>query len=105
MSLPARFSPERREISNVTQALKAVVTTTESHGYNSDEWVRIIVPSAFGMDISYIATLIQVTSPTQFVTSIDTTSQLPFLTPTTPPGFTSAQSVPISQLVDNEDRR
>ena len=104
MSLPARFTPVRHEISNVTQALKAIVTTTESHGYNSNEWVRIIVPSSFGMDISYIATLIEVTSDTQFITNIDTTSQLPFLTPTTPPGFTNAQVLPISQLVNNEDR-
>ena len=104
MSLPARFTPVRREISNVTQARRAVVTTIESHGYNSDEWVRIIVPITFGMDLSYIATLIEVTSPTQFVTNIDTTAELPFLTPTSPPAFTPSQVVPISQLVDNEDR-
>lgn len=104
MSLPARFTPVRREITNVTQDLRALVTTSEDHGYESDQTVRIIVPKVFGMDLSYIPTLIEVTASNQFLTQIDTTSQLTFTSPTFPPGFTCAQVVPISQLVDNEDR-
>ncbi len=104
MTLPANFTPVRREISNVTQALQAVVTTSANHGYNSDETVRVIVPQAYGMDLDYIQTLISVDSNTQFTTQIDTTGQLPFVLPVAPPAFTNAQVVPISQLVDVTDR-
>ena len=104
MSLPARFTPVRRMITNVTRALRALVTTSEDHGYDSNQVVRIVVPNSFGMDISYVQTLIRVLSPTEFLTDINTISQLPFLTPTFPPGFTTAQVVPISQLVNVEDR-
>lgn len=103
MSLAANFTPVRRAVTNVTQALQAVVTTSENHGYNSNEVVRLIVPGVYGMDLSYIQTLIVVTSNTEFTTQIDTTGQLPFLTPVAPPAFTNAQVVPISQLVDNQD--
>ncbi len=101
MSLAANFTPVRRAITNVTQALQAVVTTSENHGYNSNEWVRLIVPGAYGMDLDYIQTFITVTSNTQFTTTLDTTAQLPFVTPggvPNFPAFTAAQVVPISQL-------
>ena len=104
MSLAANFTPVRRAITNVTQALQAVVTTSENHGYNSNEVVRLIVPGAYGMDLSYIQTLILVTSNTQFSTQVDTTGQLPFVAPVAPPAFTAAQVVPISQLTDVTDR-
>ncbi len=104
MTLPADFTPVRREITNVTLALQAVVTTSVGHGYNSDEYVRIIVPQSYGMDLAYIQTLITVDSTTQFTTQIDTTAQLPFVLPTAPPAFTNAQVVPISQLTTVVDR-
>ena len=104
MSLPARFTPVRRMVTNVTQALKAVVTTSEAHGYDSDQWVRLVVPDSFGMALFYVQTLIKVTADDEFQTNINTTSELPFLTPVFPPGFTTAQVIPISQLVDVEDR-
>lgn len=96
------FVPKARLIANVTIALKAEVSTTEDHGYETGLVVRVFVPGAYGMSL-YQQTPIIVTGTTTFITEIDTTNQLPF----TPPvfiginPFTAAQTIPITGTEDN----
>ena len=99
--MPSDFVPKRRLISDVSRALNAVVTTSEDHEYETGLEVRLIVPRAYGMELNFIPTEIVVTSSNQFSTRVDTRSQDPFVTPTFPPGFTDAQTVPISGETDN----
>lgn len=98
---PTDFVPKRRLISDVTRALNAEVTTSEDHGYETGLDVRLIVPKSYGMELQFVPTEISVTSSTQFTTTVDTRSQDPFVAPTFPPGFTDAQTVPISGVTDN----
>ncbi len=98
---PPDFVPKRRLVVDVSRALNAAVTTDEEHGYETGLEVRLIVPLAYGMELQFVPTIIQVTSPTQFTTTVDTRSQEPFVTPTFPPSFTNAQVVPISGETDN----
>lgn len=98
---PSDFVPKRRLIVDVSRAVNAVVTTSEDHGYETGLDVRLIIPLAYGMELQFVSTLIEVTSSTQFITTVDTRSQEPFITPTFPPSFTNAQVVPISGETDN----
>lgn len=99
--MPSDFVPKRRLISNVTNALRAVVTTTEVHGYETGQVVRLIVPFAYGMSLDYVQAIIEVLSANTFETDVDTRNQNSFVEPTFPPGFTQAQVVPISGVEDN----
>ncbi len=99
--MSSNFVPKRRLISDVTRNLNAEVTTSEDHQYESGLNVRLIVPLAYGMELNFVPTEISVTSPTQFITTIDTRSQDSFVAPTFPPGFTDAQTVPMSGATDN----
>lgn len=97
------FIPKRREISAVSNATRAVVTTTEDHGYSAGQVVRLIVPSEYGMSLFFVvANILSVPSSTTFITDIDTSTQNAYLTPTPPPGFTQSQVVPISGTEQND---
>jgi hypothetical protein len=99
----ADYVPKRREISAISNAIEAEVTTTEDHGYVVGQAVRVIVPSFYGMDIYYQqATVLTVPTTTTFTCDIDTSQLFPFVTPTAPPAFTPAQVVPISGTEINE---
>lgn len=105
MNLPPQivlsdFVPVRRLIGNVTVAEKAVVTTTEDHGYETGYIVRVIVPRVYRMNL-YQQTKIIVIDSTSFLTEINTLSQSAFVAPSYPPAFTNAQVVPISGVEDN----
>lgn len=99
--MPSDFVPKRRLISAITRAQKAVVTTSEDHGFETGFSVRLWVPEAFGMNLFFISTLITVTSSTEFETEINTVSQLPFAEPIFPPAFTDAQAIPITGVTNN----
>lgn len=95
------FTPVRRLLASVTNGINAQVTTTVAHGYFTGQWVRLIIPGAYGMVLDYVPTLIEVLSDTQFETQVDTSSLLPFVSPSAPPAFTQAQVVPISGVTNN----
>ena len=98
----SNFQPRRRLISGVTNAANAEVTTTEDHGYEVGQFVRLLVPEDYGMAISYIVVeILTVPSTTTFTTDLDTTKINSYVTPTTPPSFTDAQVVPVSGLEKN----
>lgn len=99
----SNFQPRRREISDVTVAKNAVVTTTENHGYVKGQTVRLHVPKNYGMVLNFVeAKIVSVDSDTSFTTSIDTSTQAVYSTPSTPPAFTQSHVVPISGKYDNE---
>jgi hypothetical protein len=96
------FVPKARLIANVTVGFQAEVTTTQEHGYENDQIVRLIVPKVYGMNL-YNEAKVTVTSPTTFLTDVDTSNQFAFVSPTfmgdNP--FTQAQVVPITGVEDN----
>lgn len=101
--MPSDFVPKRRLISNVTNAVGAVVTTTEDHGYETGYVVRVNVPQSYGMSL-YAQAKIIVTGTNTFLTDIDTSNQPPFVSPVFVPdgsGFTNAQTTPISGVTEN----
>lgn len=103
MVILSNFQPRRREISAVTNALNSVFTTTEDHGYELGQLVRVIVPKEYGMTIDYVeATIVALPADDQFTTDLDTSALATFVAPSAPPAFTSAQVVPISGTTDNE---
>ena len=103
----ADFEPKRREISDVTNAAAAVVTTTEAHGYEAGLFVRlhVVAPNPMVLD-SVKAEIIDVPTTTTFATNVDTTDLFAFDAPTfprivAPQGFTQAHVVPITGDVTN----
>lgn len=99
----SNFQPRRREISGVTNASQAVITTTEAHGYEVDQVVRLIVPEDYGMTLNYvIATVVAVPTDITFKVDVDTTALATYAAPSFPPGFTQSHVVPISGLEDNQ---
>jgi hypothetical protein len=105
--IPNLFTPiasnyiyQRCLISNVTNAVNAIVTTSTANGFINGEVIRIIVPPAYGMVLNYVQTTIQVIDQFNFQTTIDTSALLPFVAPTFTPGhaFTPAQAVPMTGL-------
>lgn len=101
MGITDNFVPKAFLITNVTNEVRANVTTNADHSYFTGQIVRIIVPLAYGMNLNYVQTAITVTGSNTFQTEIDTTGQAAFVTPTFPPAFTSAQVTPISGVEDN----
>jgi hypothetical protein len=93
----SNFQPRRRLISAVTLADQSEITTTEAHGYEVDQLVRIIIPDNYGMKVDYeIAKIKTVPSTTTFTSNLNTSSQSAFVAPTEPPSFTQAHIVPIT---------
>jgi hypothetical protein len=96
--------PAVRDITEITQASPAVITTSFAHGYKSNWWVRLIVPQGFGMTIlNKRKFLITVLSPTTFSIPIDSSGFDAFvippygLFPLSPRFGTPAQAVPVGE--------
>lgn len=97
MTILTNFQPKRREISAVSLATQAVITTTEDHGYEVDQFVRIFVPSDYGMDLEYVkAKVVAVPTDSTFTVDYDSTSQAAYVDPSFPPAFTQSHCVPIT---------
>ena len=86
------FIPNRQEVSAITNANPGVVTTTQSHGYDTGYRVRFFFPLDVGMNqLKNKVVEITVISPSTFSVGIDTsnfdvfspvgTSQLPQVIP------------------------
>jgi hypothetical protein len=96
------FIPKRREISGVTNAIEAEVTTTEEHGYELGHWVTLNVSKRYGMELDFVlGKILNIPSMTTFILNVDTSSQLPYITPSEPPSFTQSHVVPVSGLFKN----
>lgn len=95
------FQPAMRLIASITQAKRAVVTTTFAHQYLDGTIVRFDIPPADGMQqINQLTGSIVVTGSTTFTVNIDTTLFAPFAIPVSPPPYvdTCAQVVPIGEI-------
>lgn len=84
------FYPKRRFISNITQAVNAVVSTTVAHGYVAGQAVRFSIPAVSGMiqlnpsvaNSSLSATVVAVVDAYNFSINVDTTAFSAFSFPT-----------------------
>jgi hypothetical protein len=93
------FTPDRSNITNITQALPAVVTTQTDHGLFNGNVVRLIVPPSYGMfNLNNLQIQIQVLSDTTFscfyslypqALPVDSRSYPAFVTPTMPGAVSS----------------
>lgn len=93
------FSPDRSTITNITQAVPAVVTTNQNHGLFNGNVVRLNVPKTYGMfQLNNIPVQVVPLSPTTFSCwymlvpqglPVDSRSYPGFVTPTNP-GFVAS---------------
>lgn len=99
----AYFFPASREIAAITNAPVAQVTTTFAHGYVTGIILRLYIPPAYGMtQANFLSGTIEVTSPTTFTITIDTSKFDPFVVPA-PNQFyinSPAQCVPFGEEND-----
>ena len=76
------FYPAMRIITAITNDFPASVTTSFAHGYGSGLIVRLVIPLGFGMQqANKLFGEIDVTSPTTYNISIDTSLFDPFVVP------------------------
>lgn len=101
MAVQDSFVPTAQIVTNVTNATNAVVTTASDHNFNVGDALRLIVPSAYGMIVTYLQVAALAVTPTTITTNLDTSQLKPFVTPTFPPAFTSAQVTPITGVEMN----
>lgn len=92
------FRPAMRQISAITNANPAVVTTTFAHNYLTGTIVRLDIAPQDGMaQANQLFGPINVLTTTTFAIAIDTTLFDQFVV-TTPPKYTPSQSVPIGEI-------
>jgi hypothetical protein len=92
------FLPQVQDVTAITNAFPAAVTTYNPHQFVDGLWVRLDIPQNFGMtQANQLVGIITVTSTTTFNITIDTTLFDPFVVPPVQPGFnyTPAQANPI----------
>jgi hypothetical protein len=96
------FMPAVRDIAAITNSNPLVVTTTFAHTYATGLILRLIIPSAYGMQqANRLKAAITVTGPTTFTMPIDSTSFDTFVVPTLlmgQPEITIAQSTPVGEV-------
>lgn len=96
MTILTNFQPRRREISAVTNEQNALITTTEDHGYEVGQIVRLYIPSIYGMTVEYVITTVStVPSTDTFTVTLDTRELDTYTTPNVP--YTSATDPPFTQ--------
>lgn len=97
MAQTTDFVPVVRYITDITQALIAVVTTSEAHEYVSGTIVRLYIPLAYGMQqINHKKGAISVIDATSFYFPLDTLLYDPFVVPVS--AVQQAQCVPIGEI-------
>lgn len=91
------FVPARKVISNITNAVRAVITVTEPHDYISGEYVRIHIAPEHGMiQLAQKYAPIEVIDSVSFYLNIDTRMFEPFVLPV--PEYQSCQCVAIGSI-------
>ncbi len=98
MSDYTNFIPKRRLIADIDNAQLATVTTSEDHGFDDGDWIRLIVPPEYGMSFDYTqARVVSVPSDDTFIVAIDTLDMDAFVVPVDYPYIMQpAQVVPMS---------
>lgn len=96
MTLSSEWLPHARLISDVTNDMFAIVTTTEAHGYDVGQYVMLEVPLDYGMYLPQVqAKIVAIGDTTHFTTDINTLLQPDFVTPGTP-AYTQANCAPMT---------
>ena len=99
----ANFQPRRRLISDVTVAPECTVTTTEDHGYELDQLVRLHIDKVYGMEINgEIGKVISIPSSVEVELNLDTSRQDPYVEPVGVTSYTQAHVVPITGIERND---
>ena len=102
MATTSDFTPKRRLVSDVTVAINPTVTTTEDHGYEVGQLVRMHVEEQYGMWLDGVETqVLTVPSTTTFTCDLDTSRQAAFSAPSSPSRWTEAHVVPVTGINDN----
>ena len=76
----ANFEPDRKVVTAITNDYPSVVTAA-SHGYESDNYVRINVPINYGMRFPEDEVKITVIDTNTFYVDVDTRYLDPFVVP------------------------
>lgn len=97
--MSANFEPERKVVTAITNADRALVTAT-AHGYTTTDIVRVNVPLNYGMRLPREAVEITVVNANSFSIDEDTSELDPFVVPGGTP-LTTAECLPISAEIDN----
>ena len=94
------YTPGNNDVTSVTQANPATVTTTNPHGYVFGQEVQFLIPQPWGMrQLDRLkGYVLSVPTTTTFTVNIDTTFFDTFVTPTTPPYVQAAQVAAIGDL-------
>lgn len=96
-TLSPMYRPAMREIASISIAENAVITTTFDHGYLSGTYVRLYIPTTYGMQQAQHAIgPIVVTGGDTFTMSLNTTTFDAFAVPATQ--YQYAQVVPIGEI-------
>ncbi len=75
------WTPKMHIVTDITVSTQAIVTTEDDHDYQTNDYVLLNCPSAYGMELNNVQSKITVLSSTTFQTEIDTSNQLPFSLP------------------------
>jgi len=95
------YQPAMRLVTNITNAVQALVTTSFAHNYQTGDIVRLIIPQGWGMvQANGLYGPITVVSPTTFTIAIDTSLFDQFVTPPNPSPYviSVAQVIPIGEV-------
>jgi len=97
--MSADFEPDRQVVTAITNAANAVITAA-THGYSTDDIVRINVPLEYGMRLPKDEYKITVINANSFSIDFDTTLLDAFVVPVISP-LTVAEALPISHETEN----
>lgn len=91
------FNPEPSQISAISNAYNAVVTTVNAHGYSTGIIVQFMVNPIYGMEINNQTSTITVIDDFNFSTNINSLQLSTFIIPSQTQAF-PAQVVPFSGI-------
>lgn len=94
------YNPEPANITAITNAQNAEVTTETDHGFEDDMVVQLFVTPAYGMEINKRQAKILVTGDDTFTIEIDTLQMTAFSVPDDAQAF-PAQAVPVTGTLYN----
>jgi hypothetical protein len=100
------FAPASNDITAITNAYPASVTTYSPHGWFNGAVVRLYIPLNFGMQqANRMKGIIMVTGASSFSINIDTRAFDPFVVPSEQPGnnFTPAQCINVGEFANTLD--
>jgi hypothetical protein len=89
------FQPANRQVTAITNADAALVTTSFDHNYIVGTIVRFFIPNGYGMDQLHLQQGAILTVPTTdtFTVDIDTRDYTPFAVPASPTQYAQVTAI------------